>query len=479
MSALSDLQKKLEKESQGIMFPFSANASTVSTTQNVYDSATDGIMTMQGRKYVGPDSVVQYTPVGQRQLKEIEKGMLPQFDQEQFPDVGQGRVENRGGTLPVDASTLPTYQTPAVDPCPEGYELINGVCQPIQKSSGGGGGGNQTPTFNIKDYTPALSRSQGSMNAGGINSAAMLKLEENYGAEATSAIGLTNQKYNNRGAMIKIAKDEEGNVIKNPDGTIKIERIIPNPANNVGEVINDVFTGIGDAAKLILDNSLIGKIADGLGYTKKQAANVYKLSPEQQKELIDYHEKTKLESSSKPESSSFDNIVSEDFGSIYNLTRDRNVFQGELDAINDMLPPGLQQQFKNQSGVKDLLSKKKDLEFKLKNKERELKKAKQKEKKDRAKKDSQGFLGGGPGTFKDTSTAVKQKSKQKLKEEKDQTLKFFDDNVKGIKKETTKSSPSKSNGLGKNTERQVAAGFKRPNFKKNPSGGYTRKYTGR
>ena len=70
-------------------------------------------------------------------------------------------------------------------------------------------------------------------------------------------------------------------------------------------------------------------------------------------------------------------------------------------------------------------------------------------------------------------------TKSAEKEEKDQTLKFFDDNVKGIKKETTKSSPSKSNGLGKNTERQVAAGFKRPNFKKNPSGGYTRKYTGR
>jgi len=464
--SLSDLQKKLEKESQGIMFPFSASASTVNTTQNVYDSATDGIMTMQGKKYVGPDSVVQYTPVGQRQLKEIEKGMLPQFDQEQFPDVGQGRVEDRGGTLPFDPTTLPTYQTPAVDPCPAGYELINGVCQPIQKSSGGGGGGNQTPTFNIKDYTPALSRREGSMDAGGINSAAMMELEKKYGAEATSAIGLMNQKYNNRGAMIKIARDEEGTVIRNPDGTIKIERIIPNPANNVGEVINDVFTAIGDAAKLTLDNSLIGKIANGLGYTKEQAANVYKLSPEQQKELIDYQEKTKLESSS------FDNIVSEDFGSIYDLTRDRNDFKAEIDAINEMLPPGLQQNFKNQSGVKNLLDKKKDLEFKLKNKERELKKAKQK-----AKEVSQGFK------VKDTSKEArqfeerfsKQKSKQKLKEERDQTLKFFDDNVKGIKKETTKSTtkttPSKSSSS--------SSPFKRPSFTKNPSGGYTRKYTGR
>ena len=80
MSALSDLQKKLEKESQGIMFPFSASTSTVDTTQNVYNSATDGIMNMQGKKYVGPDSIVQYGAEGQRNLKQIEAPMLPQFD---------------------------------------------------------------------------------------------------------------------------------------------------------------------------------------------------------------------------------------------------------------------------------------------------------------------------------------------------------------------------------------------------------------
>ena len=102
MSALSDLQKNLEQEAQGIMFPFSASTSTVDTTQQVYNSATDGIMNMQGKKYVGPDSVIQYTPEGQRQLKEIEKGMLPQFDQKQFPDIGQGKVEDRGGTTHRD-----------------------------------------------------------------------------------------------------------------------------------------------------------------------------------------------------------------------------------------------------------------------------------------------------------------------------------------------------------------------------------------
>ena len=142
MSALSDLQKKLEKEAQGIMFPFSAKTPTVDTKQEVYNSATDGIMTMQGQKYVGPDSVIQYTPEGQRQLKEIEKGMLPQFDQEQFPDVGQGKVEDRGGTTPFTPTTSTTpstfqTQTPTFDPCPPGFIFDRQLqrCVPIEQPS--------------------------------------------------------------------------------------------------------------------------------------------------------------------------------------------------------------------------------------------------------------------------------------------------------------------------------------------------------
>jgi len=139
MTALSDLQKKLEKESQGIMFPFSTNASTVSTTQNVYDSSTDGIMTMTGQKYVGPDAVVQYGSEEQgyaRQLKQIEAPMLPQFDATQFPKVGEGIVET-----PVPAPTPPVKtepETPAVDPCPPGfkYDLVKKMCVPIEQPKG-------------------------------------------------------------------------------------------------------------------------------------------------------------------------------------------------------------------------------------------------------------------------------------------------------------------------------------------------------
>ena len=134
MSALSDLQKKLEKESQGIMFPFSASASTVNTTQNVYNSATDGIMTMTGQKYVGPNAVVQYGTEEQgypRNLKQIEAPMLPQFDAAQFPEAGQGIIET-----PTPAPTPPVEtepDQPAVDPCPPGFKLINGVCKSTEQ----------------------------------------------------------------------------------------------------------------------------------------------------------------------------------------------------------------------------------------------------------------------------------------------------------------------------------------------------------
>ena len=138
MSTLSDLQKKLQQESEGIMFPF--RTATVSTTQPVLDTATDGIMSITGQKYIGPDSVIQYSPEGQRQLKEIEKGMLPQFDQSQFPDIGKGKVEDRGGAvpLPVDTTPLPQPEAPAIDPCPPGfkYDPVKKICVPVEQPKG-------------------------------------------------------------------------------------------------------------------------------------------------------------------------------------------------------------------------------------------------------------------------------------------------------------------------------------------------------
>jgi len=132
------LSQTLKQEAEGIMFPFRNKVKPVSnTTQEAYNSTTDGIMSITGKKYIGPDSVIQYGDSYQRQLKQIEKGMLPQFDQQQFPDVGEGIVEDRGFPKAQPVDTTPVQpDEPKFDPCPPGFKLIDGVCQPIEQEKG-------------------------------------------------------------------------------------------------------------------------------------------------------------------------------------------------------------------------------------------------------------------------------------------------------------------------------------------------------
>jgi len=142
--ALSDILKKYgdSTATEGIMFP-SAGVQSTSTEQQVYDSTTDGIMTVTGQQYSlptykGPTATVQYggEEAGYpRMLRQIEQGELPQFKQEDFPKQGDGIVT----PPPSSEITLPFEPTPdptPVDPCPSGYRLINGVCQPIQQDRG-------------------------------------------------------------------------------------------------------------------------------------------------------------------------------------------------------------------------------------------------------------------------------------------------------------------------------------------------------
>ena len=276
MSALSDLQKKLEQEAQGIMFPFSANASTVSTTQNVYDSATDGIMNMQGKKYVGPDSVVQYTPEGQRQLKEIEKGMLPQFDQEQFPDVGQGRVEDRGGTPPLGVATPSTYQTetPAVDPCPPGFKYDPQLqrCVPIeQPKSSGSDKVEPDNRRNIGDIakglgvaTDALNKAEFQKNVNNYNKDVDIKVDNSTPwLDFIPLIGKPLNFYlkNQADKQLQTLGNTEGiSVTKNDDGTFQLK------------ITNDV--GKRNFARLQTQQSLAGNLKST--QKKDAAGNIMK-----------------------------------------------------------------------------------------------------------------------------------------------------------------------------------------------------------
>jgi hypothetical protein len=140
--ALSDILKKYGEEegtqiSQGIMFPFQKGVDSTSTTQQVYNSATDGIMTMEGKPYTGPTATIQYGTAEQgypRMLREIEQGELPQFRQEDFPKVGEGITETPTPVTPPTTQPVEEEQ-PTIDPCPAGFVLdpVKGICVPIEQ----------------------------------------------------------------------------------------------------------------------------------------------------------------------------------------------------------------------------------------------------------------------------------------------------------------------------------------------------------
>lgn len=140
--ALSDILKKYGDTSatEGIMAP-STKVQQVTTEQQVYDSATDGIMNIQGKQYTGPDATIAYGTREEgfpRMLRQIEQGTLPQFEQSQFPKVGEGKTELSIGATkpPVDTTPTPTESTtPTV--CPPGfiYDPVKKVCVPIESKS--------------------------------------------------------------------------------------------------------------------------------------------------------------------------------------------------------------------------------------------------------------------------------------------------------------------------------------------------------
>jgi len=141
---MADLSKILQQESEGIMFPFRTGVQSTTTEQQVYDSATDGIMTVTGQQYTlpeykGPTATVQYGTEEQgypRMLREIEQGELPQFRQEDFPEVGTGIMQpSTPVTQPVDTTPTTEPEAPAYDPCPPGfkYDPVQKVCVPIEQ----------------------------------------------------------------------------------------------------------------------------------------------------------------------------------------------------------------------------------------------------------------------------------------------------------------------------------------------------------
>ena len=323
MSALSDLQKKLEQEAQGIMFPFGASAANVSTTQNVYDSATDGIMTMQGQKYVGPDAVIQYGTEEQefqRQLKQIEAPMLPQFDSTQFPQAGEGIMQT-----PTPESTTPTTPVePVVDPCPPGYKLINGVCQPIEQQPQQDRGGDR-PTFTgpkivngIIEGFENLDFERVDVKRGDFYN----KLSPEMKAQYEKAL-----KYQ-RGIQVKYNEDGE---------PIRIVAHSP----TLGELVGDIGKGLGD----ILESVNIVNIAKNVFEGEKKEEVVETPKPEEGSTTVTrtgegpiQEEVTQEDTTTdEPETKKVPTLTMEDFGGIDNISNLVNTYSNDFGEINKFL----------------------------------------------------------------------------------------------------------------------------------------------
>ena len=237
------------------MFPFSANASTVSTTQNVYDSATDGIMTMQGQKYVGPDSVIQYGSEEEgfaRQLKQIEAPMLPQFDANQFPKAGEGIVQTPTPTPPPTTGPVQPVEPdqPAFDPCPPGfkYDPVLQRCVPIEQPRSD----KQEPLVNkprnIGDTAQALGqitnvlREQGVTQDGTYQDDVNYTIDNSTGLSFFGGIGKLLDSAFNKGPADKklesLGDSTEGiTVTKNKDGTRNVLITNNQGKANVGRLL--------------------------------------------------------------------------------------------------------------------------------------------------------------------------------------------------------------------------------------------------
>lgn len=97
----------------------------------------------------------------------------------------------------LDTTPTETPVEETFDPCPPGYQLIDGVCQPdtmFEESRSGDGGGN-LGTFKV-----ALPSGLGP-ESGALNSIKMMELEKKYGPEVASRIGELNRRYNYGGVQ--------------------------------------------------------------------------------------------------------------------------------------------------------------------------------------------------------------------------------------------------------------------------------------
>ena len=253
--ALSDILKKYgdTQATEGIVGIMSPS---VQTEQQVYDSATDGIMTVSNQKYIGPKATITYGTAEQgfpRMLREIEQGELPQFDQTTFPKQGEGIVAPPSTTPPPPITTPvePTPEVPEVDPCPPGfkYDPVKKMCVPIVVQEDGDDGPQfiNTPR-NIGDTAQALGqitnvlREQGVTQDGTYQDDVNYTIDNSTGLSFFGGIGKLLDSAFNKGPADKklesLGDSTEGiTVTKNKDGTRNVLITNNQGKANVGRLL--------------------------------------------------------------------------------------------------------------------------------------------------------------------------------------------------------------------------------------------------
>ena len=349
---LSDV---LEQESSGIMFPFRTNVKPVKTEQQVY-TPTDGIMNVTGTQYEGPSATITYGSEEQgfpRQLKEIEKGLLPRFDQSQFPDVGKGKVETT--TTPTTQPVEP--DKPIMDPCPPGFKLIDGVCQPIQQQPQQDRGGRDRPTFTgpkisasgvIEGYTSVLGRDR--PTAGRYDA-----ISKEYGKAVADKVFEVNQTYRNRGAQLKAITNAEKNRILNVYGEERLNKdyvegndgvfyrvvatsptiseLVTDAAIATGKIVDDAVTkgaGFIGAAKALADE--LGEYLEG--ESKKSDTSDTTVT----KDGPDGPPNTQTDANTQTEKTP--TLTTEDFGGIDNISDTVENFKTLQTNVNNLIVTG-------------------------------------------------------------------------------------------------------------------------------------------
>jgi len=185
----------------------------------------------------------QYNPIYDIRSEQIAAGKLPAGSQ--FPNP--------------QLDTTPTTEAPkeTFDPCPPGYQLIDGVCQPDTMFQQGGGNDREpytgpkiSPEGLIEGYEQVLSPGMGAMN-----SMQMMELEKRFGEDRAKEIGLLNQKYRNRGVQYDPVNDR----------FVAMSPTLSQLAGDIAGGFGNMFGSVTDAAMNYLGSGgLLGILKDAI-----------------------------------------------------------------------------------------------------------------------------------------------------------------------------------------------------------------------